>query len=106
MMYELRDRFGHEAIAVSLRRSTVESLYYFYPWADFVLVPERSMIGEYFDDDLVDFEKIINLGIGPDRWRNPMDQKLRRLIRGELYKAGLVRVGTAKKFNDKERYGR
>ncbi len=105
MMYELRDRFGHEAIAVSLRRSTVGTLALLYEWADHVLVPELSMVDEFFDKTFSE-DKIIVLEIGRDRWRNPMDQKLRRLIRGKLYHSGLIKVGDAKKFDDKVRYGK
>jgi len=79
MVYELRDRFNHDALHASMKKASLETISMLYEWADIVIVSNLFDLGVSRES-----QKTYSLELGKDVWRDPMNRELRALIRKKI----------------------
>lgn len=73
----LKYEYKKDALAASLDCNTPETLYLLMTWAQRIVVMETSLVVHIPPDQT---EKLVIVNVGHDRWKNPMDDDLLRII--------------------------
>lgn len=76
LAYLIKTIYKHEAIAIGIKPSSIETLKMLYAWADMIVVT-TSGLGIKAPTDI---NKIRLLDIGEDIWHNPFAQELQHKL--------------------------
>lgn len=73
----LKYEYQKDALAASLDKNTPETLHLLMTWAERIVVMERGLVQLVPEPH---HPKLILVNVGHDRWENPMDDDLLRII--------------------------
>ena len=88
-MYELRDRYGHDVLHAGMQPVGSETLRMLCAWAEIIIISNVADLNREKCREsarvLNDYmSKVYSIEIGEDRWRDPMNKELRKIICGKI----------------------
>lgn len=78
----LKYEHGKDALAASLDKNTEETLDFLMNWADRIVVMEEGLLVRILKPEHVAKTTLANVGF--DRWENPMDADLLRIVNDKV----------------------
>lgn len=76
MAHVLKYEFAQEAVSVSFDKLSQESLGFFAPWADYIVVMQPRFASKFEKWH----DKVRVLDVGEDRWMNPLNPELVEIV--------------------------